>query len=72
MPDPQAASILFAAVFVVALLALYVWSVVWAYGDAVARGKSGFLVALIVALLSWPMGWVAWLVFRPNDRLQNQ
>ena len=69
MPDPQAAPVLLALVFVVVAAALYVWSIVWAYGDAIARGKSGVLVALLVALLSWPGGWLAWLVFRPSRRL---
>ena len=50
------------AVFVV----LWLWSVVWAYGDAKSRGKSGVLVALLVALLSWPLGLLAWIVFRPD------
>jgi hypothetical protein len=57
-----------ALVFLVTLVGLYVGSVVWAYGDARARGKSGFLVALLVALLSWPGGLLAWLVFRPKRR----
>lgn len=71
MGDPQAAAVLFALVFVVGVAALYVWSILWAYGDAAARGKSGLLVALFVAFLSWPGGWLAWLVFRPNRRLQD-
>jgi hypothetical protein len=49
-------------------LALYVWSIIWSYADAESRGKSGCLVALLVALLSWPLGLVIWLVARPNDR----
>ena len=65
MPDPQAAPVLLALIFVVVAAALYVWSIVWAYGDAIARGKSGVLVAV----LSWPGGWLAWLVFRPSRRL---
>ena len=69
MGDPQAAPVLLALVFIVAVAALYVWSILWAYGDAAARGKSGLLVALFVAFLSWPGGWLAWLVFRPNQRL---
>jgi len=71
MGDPQAAGVLLALVFIVAVVALYVWSILWAYGDAAARGKSGLLVALFVAFLSWPGGWLAWLVFRPNLRLPN-
>ena len=50
----------------IALLILYVWSIVWAYRDAISRGKPGWLVALMVALLSWPIGLLVWLVFRPT------
>jgi len=49
-----------------ALLVLYIWSVIWAYKDANRRGKSGWLVAIMVALLSWPVGLVVWLLFRPT------
>ncbi|WP_162425929.1 hypothetical protein [Pontibacter pudoricolor] len=48
------------------LLVFYIWSVVWAYKDANRRGKPGWLVAVLVALLSWPLGLVLWLLFRPN------
>ena len=50
----------------VVFLGLYIWSIFWAFGDAESRGKSGCLVALLVAFLSWPIGLVVWLVFRPN------
>jgi hypothetical protein len=33
------------------LLVLYCWSVVWAYKDANRRGKPGWLVAILVAIL---------------------
>jgi hypothetical protein len=52
----------------IVLFGLYAWSIVWAYGDAEKRGKSGCLVALLVIFLSWPIGLIAWLVFRPDDR----
>ena len=48
------------------LFILYLWSIVWAYNDAVKRGKPGWLVAVLVALLSWPVGLVVWLIFRPE------
>ncbi|MBR0571570.1 hypothetical protein KB205_13120 [Microvirga sp. STS03] len=48
------------------LLVLYCWSVVWAYKDANRRGKPGWMVAILVALMSWPLGLVLWLLFRPN------
>jgi hypothetical protein len=69
MADPQAGVAVLALLVVVGLVGLYVGSIVWAYGDAVNRGKPGFLVALLVAFLSWPMGWLAWLVFRPERRM---
>ena len=47
------------------VLALYIWSIIWAYNDAERRGKSGVLVAILVALLSWPLGLLLWLLFRP-------
>ncbi|HUW62042.1 MAG TPA: hypothetical protein VMZ06_13660 [Candidatus Bathyarchaeia archaeon] len=47
---------------------LFVYSIVWAYRDAEARGKSGTLVALVVALVQWPGGLILWLVFRPDSR----
>ena len=53
---------------VAALLALVVWSLVWAYRDAEDRGKSGCLVVLLVLLISWPVGLLAWYVFRPEKR----
>ncbi len=49
-----------------AVTLLWLWSIIWAYGDAERRGKSGFLVALLVALCSWPVGLVLWLIFRPR------
>jgi hypothetical protein len=59
---------LMAILFATVILGLYVWSIIWAYGDAEKRGKSGCLVALLVIFLSWPIGLIAWLVFRPDDR----
>jgi hypothetical protein len=54
--------------FVLGMLALWLWSVVWAYGDAERRGKSGCLVALLVMLVSWPLGLLIWVIFRPEGR----
>ena len=56
------------AVAAAVFLTLVVYSIVWAYRDAKARGKSGTLVALIVALVQWPAGLIVWLVFRPDPR----
>ncbi len=47
-------------------LILYVWSIVWSYRDAERRGKPGWLVALLVALLSWPLSLIIWVLFRPG------
>lgn len=50
------------------ILAIVLLSVLWAVGDARERGKSGFLVGLLVLLLQpWPLGLVLWLVFRPSS-----
>lgn len=50
------------------LLVLYLWSIAWSYGDANARGKPGCLVAILVALFSWPLGLLLWVIFRPERR----
>lgn len=46
---------------------LYIATIIWSYGDAAKRGKSGCLVALLVAFLAWPLGLVVWLVVRPES-----
>ncbi len=51
----------------IGLLILYLFSIVWAYGDAQQRGKPGCLVALLVTFLSWPLGLLAWVIFRPDS-----
>jgi hypothetical protein len=54
-------------VFLTALCAVVVLFgyVEWAVRDARRRHKSGFLVAAAV-LLFFPLGLVAWLLFRPT------
>lgn len=47
---------------------LVIWSIIWAYNDANKRGKSGCLVALLVFLLTWPVGLIIWLIFRPEEK----
>jgi hypothetical protein len=49
---------------------LVIWSLIWVYGDAEKRGKSGCLVALLVFLLSWPVSLLAWVVFRPEHKIR--
>lgn len=53
--------------FIVAYLALVIGFIIWAYGDAERRGKSGCLVLLLV-LLSFPLGLIIWLIFRPEKK----
>lgn len=48
--------------------ALYIGSIVWAYGDAERLGKSGCLVALLVLLATWPVGLIVWLLIRPQEK----
>jgi antibiotic biosynthesis monooxygenase (ABM) superfamily enzyme len=52
------------------LLIFWGWSVVWAYNDARRRGKPGWLVALVVLLMIWPVGLVLWLLLRPINQKQ--
>jgi hypothetical protein len=48
-------------------LVLFIYSIAWAAADANSRGKSGFLVGLLVFLVHpWPLGLILWLVFRPE------
>ena len=54
------------------LLGLYIWSIVWSYRDAQQRGVNGILVAVMVALLSWPIGLVVWLVIRETGIVKKQ
>jgi hypothetical protein len=51
----------------IVILPFYVWSIVWAVRDAAGRGKSGLLVAILVAFLNWPLGLVIWLLIRPDS-----
>lgn len=53
-------------VFIVFLLFFVIISVIWAYGDAIIRSKSGCLVALMVLLFFWPVGLILWFVIRPK------
>lgn len=46
------------------ILALTVASVVWAYRDAEARGRSGLLVGVLV-LVGGLVGLAVWLLIRP-------
>ena len=50
------------------MFVLFILSIFWAYNDAEKRGKSGCLVALLVFLLTWPVGLIIWLLIRPGDK----
>jgi hypothetical protein len=57
-------AIIIAIIFILIALAIYIASLVWVYRDANRRGKSGILVALLVALISWPIGLLVWVLVR--------
>ena len=59
--------LLFVGVISLGFFGLYIWSIIWSYTDAEKRGKSGCLVALLVGLLSWPLGLLIWYVARPEQ-----
>jgi hypothetical protein len=48
-------------------LGIILFSCRWAARDADRRGKSGCLVSLLV-LLTWPLGLILWLFFRPDSK----
>lgn len=57
---------------IILIIVLYVWSIVWAYKDAEKRGKSGCLVALLVFFVTFPIGFIIWLVFRPDKKRSRE
>ncbi len=59
----------FGVLFLIGLLALYLYSVLYSYRDAKARGKSGLLIALLVAFVAWPFGLLIWLLARPSETI---
>jgi uncharacterized RDD family membrane protein YckC len=52
-------------------LAFLLLLILWTATDAIQRGKSPLLVCLLV-VLSFPLGLVAWLVFRPDAGTPNK
>jgi len=64
------AGILTAVCIFIPLFILYIYTVIWAYKDANQRGKPGWLAALLVFLLSWPVGLIVWLLIRPEDKIK--
>ncbi len=63
--------ILLAIPFFLVILGLLIWSLVWVYGDAEKRGKPGWIVALMVFLLNWPISLLVWVVFRPEEKTKK-
>lgn len=57
-------AVIIALIVGLVFFAIYIASIVWVYRDANSRGKSGILVALLVALISWPISLVIWLIVR--------
>ncbi|SIT77381.1 hypothetical protein [Pontibacter indicus] len=55
----------------IVLLVFIFWSVIWSYQDARRRGKSPWLVALMVLLMVWPVGLIIWLLLRPQKTEQQ-
>ena len=49
------------------VLVLYLWTIFWSYRDAKRRGVPGWLVAILVAVVSWPIGFLLWIIFRPKS-----
>lgn len=54
-----------------ALFAAIVWgmSAIWVYRDAQDRGKTGFLVMMLVLLCAWPFSLLFWVMVRPPPKL---
>lgn len=48
-----------------AALLLFLASVIWIYRDAKSRGKPGVLVAVLAAVLVWPVSLLVWIALRP-------
>ena len=59
-------SLLFVLVVGVGLLAAWAGSVAWVWRDAERRGQPGFIVAVLVALLFWPLSLIVWALARPQ------
>ena len=72
-PDvlPAGISLVFGLVVFGGLMFVLVHSSLWAARDASQRGKSGWLVGLLV-FLTWPIGLLFWLVARPNVQIRAE
>jgi prepilin-type processing-associated H-X9-DG protein len=47
-------------------LVAFVASIVWVWRDANRRGQPGFIVAVLVGFLLWPLSLIVWLAARPG------
>ena len=56
--------ILYIPIALVSLL-LFVISIIWIFFDARKRGKSGLLVAILAAVIAWPLSLLIWIALRP-------
>lgn len=65
------ALVFYAGIFAIGVLALLVWSLVWVYRDAEARGKSGWLVSLLVLIVKWPVSLLLWIAIRPDPVIKS-
>ena len=48
------------------ILAAFAGSLAWVWRDAIRRGQPGFIVAVLVAFLLWPLSLIVWLAARPG------
>lgn len=53
-------------IFFLGFIALYFWSVFFTYRDAKSRGKPAIIIALLVAFVAWPLGFLIWMIARPR------
>jgi hypothetical protein len=56
----------------IVMFGVLIWSLIWAYKDAEKRGKSGWLVVLMIFFLNWPTSLLVWLVFRPELKIVEE
>jgi hypothetical protein len=61
-----AVPLLLLAVLGVIVFGAWAGSVAWVWRDAERRGQPGFIVAVLVALLCWPVSLLVWLLVRPQ------
>jgi flagellar basal body-associated protein FliL len=58
-------TIILAGVVLVVVAAAFAGSIAWVWRDAERRGQPGFIVAVLVAFLFWPLSLIVWLAARP-------